>query len=77
MKMAVFWMLRLVAHLRSDVSEERVASIIRVTRMGELGTTVTVTVNRRTLRRSTVVSQNRDRLDSMNNPAVYGRSSTA
>jgi hypothetical protein len=33
-------MLRRVALVRSDVSEERSASIIRVTRIGELGTTL-------------------------------------
>jgi hypothetical protein len=33
------------------VSEERSASIIRVTRIGELGTTLALTSNRRTLRR--------------------------
>jgi hypothetical protein len=32
--------------VRIDVSEERIASIIRVTRIGELGTTLTVTNNR-------------------------------
>jgi hypothetical protein len=31
-------MLRRVALVRTDVSEERIASIIRVTRIGELGT---------------------------------------
>jgi hypothetical protein len=35
--------------LRTDVSEELSASIIRVTRIGELGTTLAVTSNRRTL----------------------------
>jgi hypothetical protein len=45
-------MLRPVALLITDVSEERSASIIRVTRIGELGTTLTVTSNRRTLRRN-------------------------
>jgi hypothetical protein len=38
-------MLRLVALVRTDVSEERIASIIRVTRIGELGTTLAVTSN--------------------------------
>jgi hypothetical protein len=38
-------MLRRVALLRSDVSEERSVSIIRVTRIGELGTTLAVTSN--------------------------------
>jgi hypothetical protein len=41
--------LRRVALVRTDVSEELTASIIRVTRIGELGTTLAVTNNRRTL----------------------------
>jgi hypothetical protein len=43
-------MLRRVALVRPDVSEERSASIIRVTRISELGTTLAVTSNRRLLR---------------------------
>jgi hypothetical protein len=39
-----------VALVRTDVSEELSASFIRVTRIGELGTTLAVTSNRRTLR---------------------------
>jgi hypothetical protein len=50
--MASSWMLRLVALVRTDVSEERSASIKRVTKIGELGTTLAVTSNRRTLRRN-------------------------
>jgi hypothetical protein len=46
-------MLRHVALVRTDVSEELSASIIRVTRIGELVTTLAVTSNRRTLRRNT------------------------
>jgi hypothetical protein len=46
-------MLRRVAVVRTDVSEELSASFIRVTRIGDLGTTLAVTSNRRTLRRST------------------------
>jgi hypothetical protein len=46
-------MLSRVAPVRTDVSEEPNASFIRVTRIGELGTTVAVTNNRRTLRRNT------------------------
>jgi hypothetical protein len=46
--------LRRVALVRSDVSEELSASIIRVTRIGELGRTLAVTRNRRTLRRNTL-----------------------
>jgi hypothetical protein len=45
-------MLRRVALVRTDVSEELSASIIRVTGIGELGT-LAVTSNRRTLRRNT------------------------
>jgi hypothetical protein len=45
--------LRRVALVRTDVSEELSASFIRVTRIGELGTMLTVTSNRRTLRRNT------------------------
>jgi hypothetical protein len=42
-------MLRRVALVRTDVSEEPSASFIRVTRIGELGTTQAATSNRRTL----------------------------
>jgi hypothetical protein len=38
-------MLRRVAHVRTDVSEELSSSIIRVTIFGELGTTLVVTSN--------------------------------
>jgi hypothetical protein len=44
-------MLRRVALVRTDVSKEPGASFIRVTRIGELGTTQAATSNRRTLRR--------------------------
>jgi hypothetical protein len=43
-------MLRRVALVRTDVSEELSASFIRVTGIGELGTTLAVTSNRRFLR---------------------------
>jgi hypothetical protein len=45
-------MLRRVALVRTDVSEQLSASFIRVTRISELGT-LAVTSNRRTLRRNT------------------------
>jgi hypothetical protein len=45
-------MLRRVALVRTDVSEEPIASIIRVVRIGELGT-LAVSSNGRTLRRNT------------------------
>jgi DNA-binding TFAR19-related protein (PDSD5 family) len=38
--------LRRVALVKTDVSEELRASIIRMTRIGELGTTLAVTSNR-------------------------------
>jgi hypothetical protein len=48
MKNAVFWDVALV---RMDISEERISSIIGVTRVGALGRTLAVTRNRCTLRR--------------------------
>jgi hypothetical protein len=51
--MVSFGMLRGVALVSTDDSEEFSASFIRVTRIGELGTTLAVTRNRRTLRRNT------------------------
>jgi hypothetical protein len=42
-------MLRRVALVKTEVSEEPSASIIRATRTGELGTTLAITRNRRTL----------------------------
>jgi hypothetical protein len=42
-------MLRCVALVRTDVSEELSASIIRVTRISELGTILGITSDRRTL----------------------------
>jgi demethoxyubiquinone hydroxylase (CLK1/Coq7/Cat5 family) len=44
-------MLRRAALVRTDVSEDLSASFIRVTRIGELGTTLAITSNRRTLLR--------------------------
>jgi hypothetical protein len=50
--MASSRMLRRVALVRTDVSEELSPSFIRVTRIGELRTTLDVISNRRKLRRS-------------------------
>jgi hypothetical protein len=47
-------LLRRVALVRTDVSEEPGASFFRVTKIGELGKTQAATSNRRTLRRNTV-----------------------
>jgi hypothetical protein len=44
------------ALVRTDVSEEPSASFIRVTRIGELGTTLAVTSNRRTLMKEALSS---------------------
>jgi hypothetical protein len=46
-------MLRLSALVITAVSEERIASIIRVTRIGEIGKTLAVTSNPSTLGRNT------------------------
>jgi hypothetical protein len=51
--MASSGMLRRVALVRTDVSDEPGASFIRETRIGELATTQAATSNRRTLRRNT------------------------
>jgi hypothetical protein len=53
-------MLRRVARVRTDVSEELSASFIRVTRIGELGRTQAATSNRRTLRRLLVTAVTAD-----------------
>jgi hypothetical protein len=47
---ASYGMLHCVALVKSVVSEERSATIFRMTRIGELGITLTVTSNRSTLR---------------------------
>jgi hypothetical protein len=49
LKNATYTMLRRVALVETDVSEERVTYIIRVTRIDELGTTLAVTSNQSTL----------------------------
>jgi hypothetical protein len=51
-------MLHRVALVRTDVSEEP-GAFIRVTRIGELGTTQAATSNRRTLRRNTITRATR------------------
>jgi hypothetical protein len=50
--MASSGILRHVALVRTDLSEELSASFMRVTRIGEQGTTLGVTSNRRTQRAS-------------------------
>jgi hypothetical protein len=47
-------MLRHVALITTDVSEEHSASTIRATRVGELGTMLAVTSNRGRLKRNTM-----------------------
>jgi hypothetical protein len=53
MKNAVFWDVTPLALVKTDVSEDRIASIIKVTRINELGERLAVTSNRRTLRKNT------------------------
>jgi hypothetical protein len=52
-KNGVFLHIKHVAFVRTDVSEELSTSMIRVTRIGKLGTTLAVSSNRCTLRRNT------------------------
>jgi hypothetical protein len=54
--MASSGMLRHVALVSTDDSDELCSSIIRVTRIGELGITLAVTSNRRKLRRNIIVT---------------------
>jgi demethoxyubiquinone hydroxylase (CLK1/Coq7/Cat5 family) len=54
MKNAVFWDVTPLAVVKTDVSQERSASIIRVTRIGELGT-LTVTSNQHMLQRKKIL----------------------
>jgi hypothetical protein len=55
MKNGIFWDGICVDLVRTDISDELSASIIRVTRIGKLGT-LAVTSNRRKVRRNTKVS---------------------
>jgi hypothetical protein len=54
--MACSGMSRRVALVRTDISEELSASFIRVTTIGELGTTLALVSNLRTLRRLLVTA---------------------
>jgi hypothetical protein len=47
--MSFYGMLSRVALVRTDVSEERSISIIKVTRIGELATVLEITTNRRSV----------------------------
>jgi hypothetical protein len=53
MKNSIFWDVTHVALVRTDISEEFGASIIRVIIIGKLGTMLAVTSNQRTLQRNT------------------------
>jgi hypothetical protein len=55
--MVSYGMLRRVALVRTDVSEELSASLIRVTRIGELGITLAVTRFLRSVRRLLVTAR--------------------
>jgi hypothetical protein len=54
--MASSGMLRRVALVRTDVSDELSAFLVRVTRIGELETTLAVTSNRRSVLCASVAS---------------------
>jgi hypothetical protein len=51
---AVFWGVTPCGSCKNRVSEERIASIVMVTRIGYLRTTLAVTSNRSTLRKSII-----------------------
>jgi hypothetical protein len=68
--MPPYGMLCRVALVRTNVSEERSASIIRVTKIIELGTTLAVTSNRCKLRRNIVVHSIRVHSISSQPPSV-------
>jgi hypothetical protein len=54
-KNAVFWDVKPCDSCKNhDIAEERSTFISRVTRIDELGTTLAITSNRRTLRRNTM-----------------------
>jgi hypothetical protein len=72
-RMASSGKLRRVALVRTDVSEEPGASFIRVTRIGELGTTQAATSNRRTLRRNSKYSSQRTSVASYSETSVFTR----
>jgi hypothetical protein len=61
-------MLRRMALVRTDVSEELSASFIRVTRISELGTTLAVTSNRLTLRRNAMEALNSSEMSVLTRP---------
>jgi hypothetical protein len=54
-KNAVFWDVMPFDSYKNDVSEERIDSIIRVTRIYELGITLAIINNRSTLLRNTML----------------------
>jgi hypothetical protein len=56
-KNAIIWDVMSCGSCKNDVLEERKATIIRVTRSGELVTTLAVTINRRML--SHIISSQR------------------
>jgi hypothetical protein len=57
LKNAIFWDLHHVALVRTNILEECSASIIRVTRISELGTTLAATSNRHMLWRNTMLER--------------------
>jgi hypothetical protein len=54
MKNVVFWVVTPCGSCKNRRLEERSAFIIRVTRIGGLGTTIAITINRHTLQRNAI-----------------------
>jgi hypothetical protein len=52
--MSPFGMLSHVALVRTNASEEHITSIIRLTKIGKLGTALAITSNQNTLQRNTM-----------------------
>jgi hypothetical protein len=67
---AVFWDVTPCGFLRTDVSEERIASIIRVERISELGTALAVHINTASSQRTAFLSGYMKRIICIHRPTV-------
>jgi hypothetical protein len=73
MKNAVFWDDTPCGSCRTDVSKELSVPIIRVTRIGELGTTLAASSNRHTLRRNTKPHNSRATRHNISEDGIHHR----
>jgi hypothetical protein len=71
MKNVVFYDMSLMAFVRTDVSERLITSNIRLTRVGELGTTLAVAINRSTLGRITPQSVDCYKIHTVSHPIAF------